>query len=163
MLTCCDLTLKTQPVDGKKILCCPSSFFALRWSLLFYFICDTKYRHKKELFITKTGEAYNTTETTRSVLQNMTYIMHVWGRSVGMDCVNMRFAWSVMTRTNQSGWEVPKTRMYAIQILKSTKSVSTGYLILMWQVILGGVANQFVTLKFGKVGYLVALAVRGSS
>ncbi len=29
--------------------------------------------------------------------------------------------------------------------------------------ILGGVANQFATLKFGKVGYLVALAVRGSS
>ena len=82
---------------------------------------------------------------------------------MGIDYANMQFAWSVMIRTNQSGEEVSMTRLYGIQIHRSMINVVTDYPIFMQQVIPGGLAKCFVTLKLGKVESLVAIAVRGIS
>ena len=154
---------KNQPVDGKKKLCCLLSYFCSLLVWCFISFVKPKFSHNKEHFMTKTGEAFSITETTQSMLQKVIYIMHVWGQSALIDCVNMQFVCNVMTRTNQNGWEVPNTGLCFTQIMKSIRSVFTGCLILKWQVILGGVANHFVTLKFGKDGSLVASAVRGRS
>ncbi len=80
---------------------------------------------------------------------------------MGMDYDNMQFAWSVMIRTIQSREEVPRTRLYGIQIHRSMINVVTDYTIFMQQVIPGSVAKCLVTLNLGKVKSLVALAVRG--
>ena len=82
---------------------------------------------------------------------------------MGMDYSNMQFAWSVTIRTNQSGYKVPRTRLYGIQIQRRMINVITEYMIFMQQVFPGGVAMHLITLKLGKVESLVALPVRGSS
>ena len=93
------------------------------------FLSHTNYSHKKELFITKTGEMYDMIETTLLVSQNMIFTMHVWGQSVGMVYANMQYAWSVMIRTNPSVTEVLRTRLCTIQILKNMRGAVTDYMI----------------------------------
>jgi len=53
----------------------------------------------------KTGDAYSMTKTTPSALRNMTYIMPVWGQSVGMVYASMQYVWNVMTNTNRGTTE----------------------------------------------------------
>ena len=104
----------------------------------------------------KTGDAYNMTKKTRSVLRNMTCIMHVSGRSVGMVYANMLYVCSVMTKTNPSVTEDIRGRLSVLQIQRNTRSVTTDYLISRAQEIPGGVAKHFVTLSIGKVEFQVA-------
>jgi hypothetical protein len=50
----------------------------------------------------------------------------------------------------------PKRRLSVLQIQRSTRSVTTDYLISRAQEIRGGVAKHFVTLSIGKAEFQVA-------
>ena len=116
-------------VDGKQTLLLSVVIVSAIYAAYYFVTCANNISCKKKLFITKTGELYNMTETTQYVLESMTCIMHVWGQSMGMVCVHMQSAWSVMIRTNPSARGALKRRLPVAQIQRSMRSVVTDFLI----------------------------------